>query len=108
MAAVKKLINDPQTVVAESLEGFGAAHPDVVADPLATRWFVARAGGATAGKVGLVSGGGCGHEPLHGGFVGVGMLDAAVPGRDVHVADPGPDRPGDPGGRRAAPACWRS
>ena len=52
---MKKLINDPQTVVAESLEGFGAAHPDVVAihsDP----WFVTRAGGTTAGKVGLVSG----------------------------------------------------
>ena len=61
MAAVKKLINDPQTVVAESLEGFGAAHPDVVtihSDP----WFVARAGGASAGKVGLVSGGGSGHQ----------------------------------------------
>ena len=89
MPAVKKLINDPQTVVAESLEGFGAAHPDVVAihrDP----WFVTRAGGASAGKVGLVSGGGSGHEPLHGGFVGVGMLDAAVPG--AMFTSPTPDQ----------------
>ncbi|WP_066581955.1 dihydroxyacetone kinase subunit DhaK [Cellulomonas timonensis] len=76
---MKKLINDPQTVVAESVAGFGLAHADVVAvhaDPL----FVSRAGGAVSGKVGLVSGGGSGHEPLHAGFVGRGMLDAAVPG----------------------------
>ncbi|MDM8083580.1 dihydroxyacetone kinase subunit DhaK [Cellulomonas cellasea] len=76
---MKKLINDPQTVVAESVAGFGLAHADVVAvhaDPL----FVSRAGGAVPGKVGLVSGGGSGHEPLHAGFVGKGMLDAAVPG----------------------------
>jgi dihydroxyacetone kinase-like protein len=76
---VKKLINDPHTVVAESVEGFGLAHADVVqvhTDPL----FVSRAGGVVAGKVGLVSGGGSGHEPLHAGFVGDGMLDAAVPG----------------------------
>ncbi len=76
---MKKLINDPQTVVAESVAGFGHAHADVVvvhADPL----FVSRAGGAVPGKVGLVSGGGSGHEPLHAGFVGRGMLDAAVPG----------------------------
>ena len=89
MAAVKKLINDPQTVVAESLEGFAAAHADVVSvqrDP----WFVTRAGGAVAGKVGLVSGGGSGHEPLHGGFVGVGMLDAAVPG--AVFTSPTPDQ----------------
>ncbi len=79
MAAVKKLINDPQTVVAESLEGFAAAHPDVVAVD-AEHAVVTRAGGTTSGKVGLVSGGGSGHEPLHGGFVGVGMLDAAVAG----------------------------
>ncbi|MBO3103236.1 dihydroxyacetone kinase subunit DhaK [Cellulomonas fengjieae] len=86
---MKKLINDPQTVVAESLEGFGAAHPDVVtvhADP----WFVTRAGGTTPGKVGLVSGGGSGHEPLHAGFVGVGMLDAAVPG--AVFTSPTPDQ----------------
>jgi dihydroxyacetone kinase-like protein len=79
MAAVKKLINDPQTVVAESLEGFAAAHADVVAVD-AEHAVVTRAGGPAAGKVGLVSGGGSGHEPLHGGFVGVGMLTAAVAG----------------------------
>ncbi|GAA4423270.1 dihydroxyacetone kinase subunit DhaK [Georgenia halophila] len=76
---MKKLINDPQDVVSESVRGFGLAHPDIVKvseDPL----FVSRAGGAVAGKVGLVSGGGSGHEPLHAGYVGQGMLDAAVPG----------------------------
>jgi dihydroxyacetone kinase-like protein len=76
---MKKLINDPKNVVDESVEGFGLAHPDLVtvnADPL----FVARAGGATQGRVGIVSGGGSGHEPLHAGFVGHGMLSAAVPG----------------------------
>ncbi|WP_448071596.1 dihydroxyacetone kinase subunit DhaK [Georgenia yuyongxinii] len=76
---MKKLINNPQNVVAESLRGFGLAHPEHVRvneDPL----FVSRAGGAVRGKVGLVSGGGSGHEPLHAGYVGVGMLDAAVPG----------------------------
>jgi len=76
---VKKLINDPRSVVAETLEGFGAAHADVV-EVHSEPDFVTRAGGAVDGKVGLVSGGGSGHEPLHAGFVGVGMLDAAVPG----------------------------
>ncbi|MDM7832674.1 dihydroxyacetone kinase subunit DhaK [Cellulomonas edaphi] len=86
---MKKLINDPRTVVAESLEGFAAAHADLVevhADPA----YVTRAGGAVNGKVGLVSGGGSGHEPLHGGFVGVGMLDAAVPG--AVFTSPTPDQ----------------
>jgi dihydroxyacetone kinase-like protein len=86
---VKKLINDPQNVVAESVEGFGWAHADVVAvhlDPT----YVSRAGGAVAGKVGLVSGGGSGHEPLHAGFVGLGMLDAAVPG--AVFTSPTPDQ----------------
>lgn len=76
---MKKLINDPRRVVEESVAGFAAAHADLVtasSDPL----VIARAGGATPGKVGLVSGGGSGHEPLHAGFVGHGMLDAAVPG----------------------------
>jgi dihydroxyacetone kinase-like protein len=89
MAAVKKLNNDPQDVVAETLAGFGAAHPDVVAvhtDPS----YVTRAGGARSGKVGLVSGGGSGHEPLHAGFVGEGMLDAAVPG--AVFTSPTPDQ----------------
>ncbi|GAA2200843.1 dihydroxyacetone kinase subunit DhaK [Sinomonas flava] len=76
---MKKLINDPRAVVDESVEGFGLAHADLVRvhpDPL----FVSRAGGAVPGKVGLISGGGSGHEPLHSGYVGRGMLDAAVPG----------------------------
>jgi len=86
---VKKLINDPEHVVNESVEGFGLAHADVVAvhtDPI----FVTRAGGAVQGKVGLVSGGGSGHEPLHAGFVGLGMLDAAVPG--AVFTSPTPDQ----------------
>jgi dihydroxyacetone kinase-like protein len=85
---VKKLINDPSRVVDESVEGFGLAHADLVAvhtDPI----FVSRAGGAVQGKVGLVSGGGSGHEPLHAGFVGLGMLDAAVPG--AMFTSPTPD-----------------
>jgi len=76
---MKKLINDPRAVVDESVAGFAAAHPDLVAvsiDPL----FIVRVGAPVSGKVGIVSGGGSGHEPLHGGFVGFGMLDAAVPG----------------------------
>ena len=86
---MKKLINDPQDVVAESLEGFGLAHADVVevhSDPD----YVTRAGGPRPGKVGLVSGGGSGHEPLHAGFVGEGMLDAAVPG--AVFTSPTPDQ----------------
>jgi dihydroxyacetone kinase-like protein len=76
---MKKLINDPKNVVAEAAQGFAAAHADLVTvsyDPI----YIVRAAAPVAGKVGLVSGGGSGHEPLHGGFVGFGMLDAAVPG----------------------------
>lgn len=85
---MKKLINDPRHVVGESLAGFGAAHSDIVTvqgDPQ----YVIRADAPVAGKVALVSGGGSGHEPLHAGFVGKGMLDAAVPG-DVFTS-PTPD-----------------
>ncbi len=76
---MKKLINDPANVVAETLAGFQAAHADLVTvhfDPD----YVVRADAPVKGKVGLVSGGGSGHEPLHAGYVGKGMLDAAVPG----------------------------
>jgi dihydroxyacetone kinase-like protein len=76
---VKKLINDPEQVVREALEGMAAAHPRhlrVSYDPD----FVVRADAPVQGKVGVVSGGGSGHEPMHGGFVGRGMLDAACPG----------------------------
>ena len=75
---MKKLINSPDTVVADALAGVAAAHPSLAVD--IENKVITRSGGATAGKVGLVSGGGAGHEPLHGGFVGYGMLDAACPG----------------------------
>jgi dihydroxyacetone kinase-like protein len=76
---MKKLINRPEDVVKEELEGIAAAHPDLVRvnfDPN----YVVRADAPVDGKVGIVSGGGSGHEPMHGGFVGTGMLDAACPG----------------------------
>ena len=76
---MKKLINAPDDVVREALQGVEAAHGDRVRvnyDPP----YVVRADAPVHGKVGLVSGGGSGHEPMHGGFVGPGMLDAACPG----------------------------
>ena len=76
---VKKLINRVEDVVPASLAGLGAAHPDLLKIDTANR-VVLRAGGPRRGKVALVSGGGSGHEPLHGGFVGLGMLDAACAG----------------------------
>jgi dihydroxyacetone kinase-like protein len=78
-SAMKKLINDVEAFVPESLAGLGAAHPDIVKID-APNQVVLRAGGPRSGKVGLISGGGSGHEPLHGGFVGLGMLDAAAAG----------------------------
>jgi phosphoenolpyruvate---glycerone phosphotransferase subunit DhaK len=78
-ARVKKLINGVEDIVPESLAGLQAAHPDLVTIDF-TQNVVLRAGGPRRGKVGLISGGGSGHEPLHGGFVGVGMLDAAAAG----------------------------
>jgi dihydroxyacetone kinase-like protein len=77
---MKKLINDPKDVVRESLEGLASAHADILRvsfDPT----FVVRRDAPVRGKVGVVSGGGSGHEPMHGGYVGRGMLDAAVPGQ---------------------------
>ena len=76
---MKKLINAPDDVLREALQGVEAAHGDrlrVSYDPP----YVVRADAPVQGKVGLVSGGGSGHEPMHGGFVGPGMLDAACPG----------------------------
>src|SRR5436190_7745942 len=76
---MKKLINAPDAVVSDSLRGMEAAHPDLVRvnyEPA----FVVRADAPVSGKVGIISGGGSGHEPMHGGFVGMGMLDAACPG----------------------------
>jgi phosphoenolpyruvate---glycerone phosphotransferase subunit DhaK len=76
---MKKLINHVDTVLAESLQGFAAAHADIVTlDP--GLQFVRRRQ-LKAGKVALISGGGSGHEPLHTGFIGYGMLDAACPGQ---------------------------
>ena len=75
---MKKLINAPDTVVTGALAGVAAAHPSLAVD--IDNKVITRAGGPTPGKAGLVSGGGSGHEPLHGGFVGLGMLDAACPG----------------------------
>jgi phosphoenolpyruvate---glycerone phosphotransferase subunit DhaK len=76
---MKKLINEPDAVVREELEGIAAAHGDAVRVSLDPAYIV-RADAPVAGKVGIVSGGGSGHEPMHGGFVGRGMLDAACPG----------------------------
>jgi phosphoenolpyruvate---glycerone phosphotransferase subunit DhaK len=76
---MKKLINATDTVLAESLDGFAAAHADLVVLG-EERKFVARRT-LKPGKVALISGGGSGHEPLHAGFVGKGMLDAACPGQ---------------------------
>jgi len=76
---MKKLINDPADVVREALLGFEAAHGDRVRVDHANK-VVYRKDAPRPGKVGLVSGGGSGHEPLHGGFVGLGMLDAACAG----------------------------
>lgn len=86
---MKKLINDPQQVVADSLKGFAKAHEDLIAvhfDPD----YVTRKTPKAEGKVGIISGGGSGHEPLHAGFVGEGMLDAAVPGAVFTSPTPDP------------------
>jgi len=77
---MKKLINNVDDVLTESLRGFAAAHAELVNVSLEPM-FITRAGAPKAGKVALVSGGGSGHEPLHAGFVGYGMLDAAFPGQ---------------------------
>ena len=76
---MKRLMNAVETMLDESLDGFAAAHADIV-ELGAERKFVRRRR-VTPGKVALISGGGSGHEPLHAGFVGLGMLDAACPGQ---------------------------
>src|SRR5918994_3423974 len=75
---MKKLINEPAAVVTEALLGVAAAHPELRVDH--ANKMIIRGDSPRAGKVALVSGGGSGHEPMHGGFVGPGMLDAACPG----------------------------
>ncbi len=86
---MKKIINDPETVVDDSLHGMAAAHADLIKvnyDPA----YIVRAGGPRQGKVAVLSGGGSGHEPMHGGYVGLGMLDAACPG--AVFTSPTPDQ----------------
>ena len=75
---MKKLINEPDRLVDEELAGMALAHADLirVEEPN----VVVRRDAPRSGKVGVISGGGSGHEPMHGGFVGMGMLDAACPG----------------------------
>jgi dihydroxyacetone kinase-like protein len=76
---MKKLINSPEDVVRDALRGMEAAHGDrltISYDP----YVIVRKDAPVQGKVGIISGGGSGHEPMHGGFVGPGMLDAACPG----------------------------
>ncbi len=76
---MKKLINKPEDVVKEELLGMQAAHPDLIRVDVDLQVIV-RKDAPIQGKVGVISGGGSGHEPMHGGFVGLGMLDAACPG----------------------------
>jgi dihydroxyacetone kinase-like protein len=86
---MKKIINDPSTVVAESLRGLELAHGDlltVIHEPA----VILRADAPVQGKVAIISGGGAGHEPMHGGLVGPGMLDAACPG--AVFTSPTPDQ----------------
>src|SRR5512141_140202 len=86
---MKKLINKPEDVVIEELKGIEYAHPDLVKihyDPN----FIYRADAPVKNKVAILSGGGSGHEPMHGGFVGQGMLDAACPG--AVFTSPTPDQ----------------
>src|SRR5258705_10070747 len=76
---MKKLVNATDTILVESLDGFAAAHADIVT--LGAEYKFVRRRALKPGKVALISGGGSGHEPLHAGFVGLGMLDAACPGQ---------------------------
>ncbi|MBP6440792.1 MAG: dihydroxyacetone kinase subunit DhaK [Caldilineaceae bacterium] len=86
---MKKLINRPEQVVQEALQGMARAHPSLLRVNLDPAYIV-RADAPVRGKVAIVSGGGSGHEPLHGGFVGRGMLDAACPG--AVFTSPTPDQ----------------
>ena len=86
---MKKIINDPSSVVGEALAGMAAAHPGRITVHLDPD-YIARADAPMTGKVALISGGGSGHEPLHGGFVGRGMLSAAIPGAVFTSPTPDP------------------
>jgi dihydroxyacetone kinase-like protein len=85
---MRKFLNDPAQLVKESLAGMAAAHPDLLRYDVANQILV-RKGAPKKGKVGIISGGGSGHEPMHGGFVGLGMLDAACPGEVFTSPVPG-------------------
>jgi len=86
---MKKFINDPENVVREALEGMAMAHPDLLRVHYEPN-FVVRADAPVKGKVGIISGGGSGHEPMHADYVGAGMLDAACPG--AVFTSPTPDQ----------------
>ena len=86
---MKKLINKPEDVVVEELQGIAIAHADLVKVFYEPNYIV-RADAPVKNKVGVISGGGSGHEPMHGGFVGLGMLDAACPG--ALFTSPTPDQ----------------
>src|SRR6266566_5234945 len=85
---MRKFLNDPSAIVKESLAGLAAAYPDLLRYDVANQ-IIVRKDARRAGKVALISGGGSGHEPLHGGFVGLGMLDAAAPGEVFTSPVPG-------------------
>ncbi|MTW87968.1 dihydroxyacetone kinase subunit DhaK [Virgibacillus dakarensis] len=76
---MKKIVNDPERVVQDMIQGLVTAHPGSVKQ-LPDTTVITRKDAPVSGKVGLVSGGGSGHEPAHAGYVGKGMLDAAVAG----------------------------
>src|SRR5947209_20477150 len=86
---MKKLINKPDDVVKEALAGMQAAHSNLISVDIDLQVIV-RKDSPVQGKVGVISGGGSGHEPMHGGFVGFGMLDAACPG--AVFTSPTPDQ----------------
>ena len=84
---MKKFINNVENILSESLSGFGKAHSDILNVNLSPD-FIYRKNNSSNPKVALISGGGSGHEPLHGGFVGTGMLDAACPGQVFSAPTP--------------------
>jgi len=86
---MKKLINSPENVVVEALQGMALAHADLIKVEY-NPTFIYRADAPVKNKVAVISGGGAGHEPMHGGFVGLGMLDAACPG--AVFTSPTPDQ----------------
>ena len=84
---MKKFVNNVEEILTESLSGFQKAHPDIIKVHFAPD-FICRVKKPASDKVSLISGGGSGHEPLHGGFVGHGMLDAACPGQVFSAPTP--------------------